>query len=106
MLYGDEPFGAAESLLTHEVYSPGPLGCPRIGSPASFRARARARLRPGPHAEGTRRKVIGEVPGPTVQLPDVGRTIAVNFADTEQPAPGDPAGARVPPQSVRVTAAP
>ncbi len=109
MLYGDEPFGADESLLTHELYfGPPAYDRPRIVSPGEvFRRNVLVLYCDPAHTpKEPAGKVIGEFPCITVQLPDVGRTIAVNFADTEQPAPGDPAGARVPPQSVRVTAAP
>ncbi len=105
LLYPNDPFGSEESLLSHELYF-GPKGYdrPRIVLPKTlFRNDVLVYYcDPKTTPAQTEATVTGQHPCLAIHLADLKRTVAVNFADTEQ-ATDSPAGRiTVPARSVKV----
>ena len=104
MLYAVDPFGAEESLLTHELYF-GPPVCdrPKIVAPKEWFRNVVLMFYcdpdepPRPAVE-----VSGQPPCIAVYMPETGRTVAVNFAETEQIVDSPAGRIIIPPQSVKV----
>jgi hypothetical protein len=107
MLYPGDPFGADESLLTHELYfGPAAYERPRIVNPQEWFRKNVLVMYCDPKqtpAEPTA-TVGGEWPCLTVTLPEIKQSVVVNFGEAEQTV--DIAGGKVavPPQSVKVVA--
>ncbi|HSW47426.1 MAG TPA: hypothetical protein VLM89_17820 [Phycisphaerae bacterium] len=105
LLHDQDTFGVEESLLTHELYfGPPAYERPRIIAPDELFRRQVTVFYCDPATTPARPagEVAGQFPCLTVSLPDVGRTVAVNFGEQERKAT-TPAGAvTVPARSVVV----
>ena len=105
MLYENDTYGPEESLLSHELYfGPAPYARARIVSPGDrFRSLVltfycdQARTPQQPSGS-----VTGQFPCLAIHLPDVKRTIAVNFSESERSDDSPVGRINVGPRSVRV----
>jgi hypothetical protein len=107
MLYENDTYGPNESLLAHELYfGPPPYARAHVVGPGErFRSLVLTfycdPLRTPKAPAGS---VTGQFPCLTIHLPDVKRTIAVNFSDGEQTTDSPAGRITVGPRSVRVAA--
>lgn len=105
MLYADDPFGAEESLLAHELYFGPPVyDRAHIVSPEEWFREVVLLFDCSGKKGATEPEAVvtGEFPCVAVHLPQTGRTIAVNFAETERTIDTPTGRIDVKPQSVRV----
>jgi hypothetical protein len=105
--YPNDPRAVEESLLSHELYF-GPPRCERseTATPGTWLRNMVLRIdcdppEPPPRPAAT---VAGRPPCFAVELPDVRRTVAINFADTEQSLDSPSGPVKVAPRSVVVVA--
>jgi hypothetical protein len=104
--YPHDRFAVDESLLSHELYF-GPPGCQRRETvPAgTFFRNVVLVIYCDPHQTPERPAAVvsGRPPCLVVQLPEDGRTVAMNFADTPQSVDSAAGRITVGPQSVTIT---
>jgi hypothetical protein len=105
MLYENDTYAPGESLLSHELYfGPPPYSRPMIVSPREqFRSLVLTfYCDPARTPKEPTGNVVGQYPCFVIQLPDVKRTIAVNFSESQQTTDSSAGRITVSPRSVRV----
>jgi hypothetical protein len=105
LLYPGDPFGADESLLTHELYfGPEAYERPRIVNPQEWFRRNVFVMYCDPKRTpaGNAATVSGVWPCVTVTLPEIRRSVVVNFGEMELTATVAGGAVAVPPLSVKV----
>lgn len=105
LLYPNDPYGSEESLLSHELYF-GPPAYDRLKiiSPNEWFRNAILVVYCDPAATPAKPTAVvtGEHPCFAISLPEIKRTVAINFADTEQTTDSAAGKISVPARSVKV----
>jgi hypothetical protein len=105
MIYPGDRFAVEESLESHELYFGPPVdGPPRKVEPQQWIRNLVAVISCDPRDAGPKptATVTGSHPCFAIQLPEIGRTVAINFADTQQTTDSPAGTIHVPPLSARV----